>query len=257
VIFDTHCHLGLRTDGEVDDPTAAVTRAAADGITTMLTVGIDLASSRNAQEFSRGLSASSACSVLYSAGLHPNSADQFDEEFAALTAICSEDDCTAIGETGLDYYWDRTTPEEQRRSLEAHLQLAKDRDKPVIIHSRDAHDDTYSVLAGHDGVRGVIHCFSGGVAEARRALDLGYYLSFAGPLTYPKATDLRAAAAFASEDRILVETDAPFLTPQPRRGEPNEPAFLVHTLAALAEVRGIAFDDAAALTMENGRRLFT
>jgi TatD DNase family protein len=255
VIFDTHCHLGLCRDGESDDPAAAVARAVADRVTALLTVGVDLGSSHAARSISREVS-SGTCRIHYAAGLHPNGADRFDDEFAGLAALCRGADCTAIGETGLDYHWRKTTPEQQRRSLDAHLRLAIELDKPVVIHSRDAHDDTYAALEAHRGARGVIHCFSGGVAEARRALDLGYYLSFAGPLTYPKSDALREAAGFAPADRVLVETDAPFLTPQPRRGEANEPAFIVHTLTTLAEVRGIEFEAAAALTAENGHRLF-
>ena len=247
MIFDTHCHLGY--DG--DDPGPVRERALEARVSRLLDVGIDLASSRAARARAGTLSG-----VHWSAGLHPNDAGKLDEEWDELQALCREAGCIAIGETGLDFYRDWTTPEQQIPSLERHLALATELDRPIIIHCRDAFDRVFDVLGAFPGVIGVMHCFSGGIEEARRALELGYYLSFAGPLTYPRSHALREAAVFAPGDRVLVETDAPFLPPQGRRGERNEPAYIVRTVEKLAEQRGLTFEQTAATTAENGCRLF-
>jgi TatD DNase family protein len=156
----------------------------------------------------------------------------------------------------MDCFRDRTPLDQQERSLRAHLQLARELDLPVVLHCRDAFAPLFAVLRSEPRVRGVMHCFSGGLEQAREALDLGLHLSFAGPLTYPKNDALRAVAAFAPADRVLVETDAPFLPPQRRRGQRNEPAWVVETLATLATARGQTLADAAALTFANACNLF-
>lgn len=194
--------------------------------------------------------------VYHSAGLHPNDASKLDADWEELEAMARTDACIAVGETGLDFFRDWTTPDQQIPSFERHLELARELDKPVIVHCRDAFERTFEVIRAFPGVRGVMHCFSGTVREADRALELGFYLSFAGPLTYKKSDDLRDAARHAPSDRVLVETDAPFLPPQSRRGKRNEPALIVETLTKLAEVRELAFDAAAELTTANARRLF-
>lgn len=246
-LYDTHCHLGL--DGKVapDDEHA---RAVAAGVTGMLVVGIDAKTSAEARALAR------LPGVRWSAGLHPNDSTRFDAEWAELQALAKSPGCAAIGETGLDCFRDRTPLPQQERSLRAHLQLARDLDLPVILHCRDAFAPLFAVLRDAPKVRGVMHCFSGGIDEARQALDLGMHLSFAGPLTYPKNDALRQAAAFAPADRIVVETDAPFLPPQRRRGQRNEPAYVVETLATLATVRGVPLEQAAALTFANAEALF-
>ena len=248
MIFDTHCHLGYDEDR---DPAELRRRAELAGVSTLLDVGIDLASSRRAQATAEKLE-----NVHFTAGLHPNHTQQLAAEWDEIARLCRVRSCRAVGETGLDFYRDRTTPEQQELALEAHLQLALELGKPVVIHCREAFARTFEVLERHPGSRGVMHCFSGGVPEARRALDLGFYLSFAGPLTYPKAGELRQAAAFAPLDRILVETDAPFLPPQGNRGQRNEPAYIVQTVQKLAEVRGMPFEEIARRTAANGYQLF-
>jgi TatD DNase family protein len=245
-VYDTHCHLGL--DGKVA-PDEEHARAVAAGVTGMLVVGIDAKTSAEARTLAR------LPGVRWSAGLHPNDSTRFDAEWAELQALAKSPGCAAIGETGLDCFRDRTPLPQQERSLRAHLQLARELDLPVIFHCRDAFAPLFTVLHDEPKVRGVMHCFSGGIDEARQALDLGFSLSFAGPLTYPKNDALRAAAAFAPADRIVVETDAPFLPPQRRRGQRNEPAYVVETLATLATVRGIAIEQAAALTFANAQAL--
>ncbi len=246
-VFDTHCHLGL--DGKVP-PADEHARAVAAGVTAMLVVGVDAPSSRAASELA------TLPGVRWSSGLHPNDSTRFDAEWPAIAALARQPGCSALGETGLDLFRDRTPLAVQERSLRAHLQLARELDLPVIFHCRDAFAPLFAVLRSEPRVRGVMHCFSGGIDEARAALDLGLSLSFAGPLTYPKNEALRAAAAFAPAEALLVETDAPFLPPQRRRGQRNEPAFVVETLGALAAVRGCSLADAAATTFENACRLF-
>ncbi|MCC6670142.1 MAG: TatD family hydrolase [Planctomycetes bacterium] len=247
MIFDTHCHL--RYGGA--DAAAIVARAAAAGVTQLLDVGIDAASSTLARDTARALTG-----VGWSAGLHPNDARRLAEEFPAIEALVREGDCRAVGETGLDFYRDWTPPDQQERALLAHLELARRAGLPVILHCRDAFARLFALLAPYAPLRGVMHCFSGGPDEARTALDLGLHLSFAGPLTYPKSDALRAAARSAPLDRILVETDAPFLPPQGWRGQKNEPAYLVATVARLAAERGSSPDAIAAATTANARALF-
>jgi len=246
-VYDTHCHIGL--DGKVD-PADEHARAAAASVTALLVVGIDAASSAAARELAR------LPGVRWSAGLHPNDSSRFDAEWPAIEALARDPDCTAIGETGLDCYRDRTPLPQQERSLRAHLALARSLDLPVIFHCRDAFAPLFAVLRDEPPVRGVMHCFSGGIDDARAALDHGLYLSFAGPLTYPKNDALRGVAAWAPADRILVETDAPFLPPQKLRGKRNEPAFVVQTVQALADARGTSLAAAAELTFANAMALF-
>jgi len=246
-IYDTHCHLGLSADG---DPEAEHQRAVAAGVTAMMVVAIDAPSGERCRQLA------DLAGVRWSAGLHPNDATRFAEEWTVIEAQARAPGCAAIGETGLDCYRDRTPLDQQQASLRAHLALARELDLPVILHCREAFAPLFAVLREEPPVRGVMHCFSGTVAEARTALDLGLHVSFAGPLTYKKNDALREAAAFVPADRALVETDAPFLPPQPFRGKRNEPAYIVHTVDALATARGIAPADAAQQTYDNALGLF-
>jgi TatD DNase family protein len=248
MIFDTHCHLAYDAG---EDPQATWARARAAGVTRALNVGIDLATSARARDWARALDG-----VAWSAGLHPNHAGQLAAEWPQLAALGAERDCAAIGETGLDFYRDWTAPDQQRAAFVRHLELALELDKPVVVHCRDAFPAAFELLAAHPGVRGVMHCFSGGPADAERAIELGLHLSFAGPLTYPRSHALREVARVAPAGRVLVETDAPFLPPQDRRGQRNEPAFVVRTLAALAQARGVPFAEMAAITLRNAEALF-
>jgi TatD DNase family protein len=247
-VFDTHCHLGL--DGKVS-PQEEHARAVAAGVTDFCVVGIDAGTSAAAAELS------ALPGVRWSAGLHPNDATRFCDEWPAIERLARTPGCAAIGETGIDCFRDRTPLDRQIESLHRHVELARELGLAVIFHCRDAFAPLFEQLARYGTVRGVMHCFSGGVDEARRSLDLGLDLSFAGPLTYPKNDELRRAAAFAPLERIHVETDAPFLPPQPYRGKRNEPAYVVLTLQTLAECRGIDLRTAAAATHANGLRLFT
>ncbi len=246
--FDTHCHLGLDDRG---DARAEHARAVEAGVADFVLVGIDLASSTAARDLARALPG-----ARWSAGLHPNDARRFDAEWDGIRALAKEPDCCALGETGLDFFRDHATREEQERSLRAHLALARELDLPLVFHCRDAMDALLSLLEQDAPRRGVMHCFSGNAADARRAVDIGLHVSFAAPITYPKNAALREAAAVVPEDRLLVETDAPFLPPQKRRGQRNEPAFVVETIAAVALARGCSLEHAAEVTHRNASRLF-
>jgi len=245
--FDTHCHLDYDQRGTAAEEHS---RAVAAGVTAMLCVGTDAASSQRCRELAI------LPGVRWSAGLHPNEATRFAADWPAIETLARSPGCTAVGETGLDCYRDTAPLPAQESALRAHLALARELDLPVILHCRDAFAPLFAMLQDEAAVRGVMHCFSGGIAEARQALDLGLHLSFAGPLTYPKNHPLREAAAFAPADRILVETDAPFLAPQPCRGRRNEPAFVLHTLQGLATVRGLTLAEAAQQTFANALALF-
>ena len=246
--FDTHCHLGLDDRG---DARAEHARAIEAGVADFVLVGIDLASSIAARDLARTLPG-----ARWSAGLHPNDARRFDAEWDGIRALASEPDCAALGETGLDFFRDHATREEQERSLRAHLDLARELGLPLVFHCRDAMDALLTELGARAPLRGVMHCFSGNADDARRAVALGLHVSFAAPITYPKNAALREAAAAVPEDRLLVETDAPFLPPQKRRGQRNEPAFVLETLAMLAQVRGCSIEHAAEVTHRNACALF-
>ena len=246
-VYDSHCHIGL--DGKVA-PEDDHSRAVAASVGALLVVGIDAATSQAARDLSN------LPGVRWSAGLHPNDSAKFDEEWPIISELARDKTCVAVGETGLDCFRDRTPLDQQQSSLRAHLALARELNKPVIFHCRDAFDPLFELLDDEEPVRGVMHCFSGGIPEAEKSLELGLHLSFAGPLTYPKNDALRAACAFAPIDRILVETDAPFLPPQSKRGRRNEPALVIETLTKLAEIRGLSLEEAAAATYTNAIELF-
>ncbi len=233
-MIDTHAHL----DACADRPSAVVARARLAGVTRILTVGTTLEGCRAALAI-----AEREDDVYAILGIHPHEAATPDaNRLRDLAALFASDKAVAVGETGLDYFRDYAPREAQRRLLQRQLELAADLDLPVVVHTRAADDDTAAALADFAGTV-VLHCFSS-PALLEPALERGWYVSFAGNVTFPKAPELREAAARVPADRILAETDSPYLAPQPRRGRPNEPAFVVHTLATLAEVRG---EDAAEL----------
>lgn len=242
---DTHAHL----DG-CEDAEAAIAHAREAGVTRIVTIGTGIASSRATLELAERYD-----DVYAVLGIDPHQASSHEaHRLDELRALLESSAAVGVGETGLDNARDHATPADQRRLFDAQLELAETLRLPVVIHSREAEDDTAAALAGFDGTV-VLHCFSS-PALLPAALDRGYYVSFAGNVTYPKAADLRAAAAAVPEDRLLVETDSPYLSPQPVRGRPNEPANVVHTVAALADVRGVDPTVLAARTHENASRAF-
>ena len=226
-MIDTHAHLDA-----LDDPDAAVSRALEAGVSRILTVGTTVDGCRTALDL-----ADRHEGVYAVLGLHPHEAGSVDgDDVERLTELLEHPRAVAVGETGLDYFRDYAPRDDQRRLFRRLLAVADGAGKPVVVHTRAADEDTLAELDGFAGTV-VLHCFSS-TDLLPAALTRGYYVSFAGNATYPKAAALRTAAARIPADRILAETDAPYLAPQPVRGRPNEPANVVHTLAALAEARG-------------------
>ncbi|MFI5960046.1 TatD family hydrolase [Cryptosporangium sp. NPDC051539] len=251
-VLDSHTHLDLQ-DG---DPAAALARAAAVGVTRVIQVGCDVPSSIWAADL-----AAAHPTVSAAVALHPNDApgqSDLDAALRAIEALATRAEVRAIGETGLDYY--RTGPDgvkAQEHSFRAHVQLAKQYDKALVIHDRDAHEDIFRVLESEGAPeRVVFHCYSGDADMARRCAERGWVMSFAGNVTFKNAQGLRDAAAVAPRELLLVETDAPFLTPMPYRGRPNAPYLIPITLRAIADVRGEDVDELAAAMMATGTRIF-
>ncbi|MBC8329275.1 MAG: TatD family hydrolase [Planctomycetes bacterium] len=253
-LFDSHCHLHWEEDAHPVDQTLARARDA--GVDRVVCVGIDCPTSARAREI-----AALHPGVLASAGIHPNDlpadAAHAQRELARLGRLLDEGGWAAVGETGLDLYWDRVPLEVQRQGFSFQLGEAARRRLPLIIHCRQAGAETLQLLQDHGAdVAGVMHCYSDSAERVSAFLDLGLHISFAGNLSYKQSGDLREAARRVPLDRLLVETDAPFLAPQPRRGKRNEPAFVRFTLDTLAEVRGMDPAEVAELTWANAAALF-
>ncbi|HXM45493.1 MAG TPA: TatD family hydrolase [Bryobacteraceae bacterium] len=254
-LTDSHCHLD---DKQFDpDRNDVIARALAAGVERMMAIG----TGDGPPDLEAALRLARQHSFIYATiGVHPHDAAKATPEtFAALETLAAETKVLAIGEIGLDYHYDFSPRDVQREVFIRQLELAGRAGKPIVIHTREAWDDTLQVLRDGSAWRcptgGIIHCFSGGPAEARQALDLGFYLSFGGVLTFPKSEALREAARLAPEDRLLIETDAPYLAPVPKRGKRNEPAFILETARGLAEVRGTTPERIAEVTTENFERL--
>ena len=245
---DSHCHVH---DERIPDGTAAAVQAAAEaGVTTLISVGCDRATSLAAIA-----AADAHPAVLATVGLHPHDAINGVD---TIVDLLDTPGIVAVGECGLDYYYDHSSRDIQQQVFAKHIQLANDRALPLVIHTRDAWDDTFAVLASH-GVpdRTIFHCFTGGPVEARRALDTGAMLSFSGIVTFKSASDVQAAAVLCPLDRLLVETDSPYLAPVPHRGKPNRPAWVPHVGRHLADLRDVDIREIAAATVTNAQRIFT
>jgi TatD DNase family protein len=253
MLVDTHAHL--MDDAFASDLPAVLERASAVGVDTIVCVGYDLASSRAAVAL-----AAERPSLSATVGVHPNHlAEAPADWYRQLRALAQEPHVVAIGESGLDYYRAYTTPEVQREGFGAQLALAAELDLPIVIHCREAEADVLTALGGAPtgpSARGVLHCFSGSDTTMEAAVQAGYYISFAGTVTFKNAAALRAVAARVPEDRLLVETDAPYLSPMPHRGQRNEPARVRLTADCLAQVRGVTPEALADSTTANARRVF-
>jgi TatD DNase family protein len=254
MLVDSHCHLDFDDFGtELPEVVARARRA---GVGTMLTICTKVT------EFAevRGLAEANA-DIWASVGIHPHeAATQPTTETAALVEMARHPKVVGIGETGLDFHYDHSPRDRQEASFRAHAAAARATGLPLIVHTREADERTAAVLAeeaAEGGLTGVIHCFSSGRQLAEKAIDLGFYISISGIVTFKKAEELRAIAADVPLDRLLVETDAPYLAPIPHRGKRNEPAFVVHTAAVVAELKGVAPEELARRTTENFFRLFS
>jgi TatD DNase family protein len=229
-----------------------LTRARDAGVASFVCVGTDLASSREAVAL-----AGAHPDVFATVGLHPHDASAFSEEWDSLVELASDPSVVAVGECGFDFHYMHSPADAQERAFREQIRLAHRLQRALVIHSREAWDATFSVLTD-EGVpeRTVFHCFTGGADEAARALKLGASLSFSGIVSFPNADDVRAAAALAPLDRLLVETDAPYLAPVPYRGKTNEPAYVVAVGEALAAATGRPVDEVARVTAENAQAVF-
>ena len=251
-LFDTHAHLHFPEFA--GDLAAVLERARAAGVRRIVTIGTDVPTSRAAAAL-----AAREPDVWASVGIHPHEAASADDAaLAEIEQLASLPRVVAVGETGLDFFRNLAPREAQERAFRAQLVLARRLGKPVLVHCRDAHAETLALLAA-DGSRergGIMHCFSGDLEIARRCMDLGLLISLAGPVTYPRPGALPEVARMVPSDRLVVETDCPFLPPQPFRGKRNEPAYLAITAARVAELRGERLGDLAARMSENARALF-
>jgi TatD DNase family protein len=252
-MIDSHCHLDGAYYGE--DRAAVLGRARQAGVTAFICVGVGRGTA--AAEEATAIAAAEP-DVFATIGVHPHdTAEVTEEHWATFERLARAPRVVGIGETGLDYHYEHAPRGVQQVAYRRSIALAQAAGLPVVSHVRDAHADAAEVLGEAGGGRGgVIHCFTGGVAEARVYLDLGQHLSFSGIVTFKNAGNIREAAAFAPADRILVETDAPYLAPVPHRGGRNEPAFIVETLKVVAGLRGVAVDELDAATSDNARKLF-
>ena len=250
LLVDSHAHLHFpEFEGAVGE---AIERARVAGVGHILTVGTSYEEGVKSLSMARrypGISAAAA--------VHPNYVMDKYGGFDALRRLFDTEPFVAVGETGLDFYWDYTPPAEQEKAFRAHLDLALEKDLPVILHVRDAYEKTLEVLDSLSRMpRGVFHCFSGTAEFARKALDRGFYISVAGQITFKKADELRAAVATVPLDRLLVETDCPYLAPLPHRGKTNEPSYVRFTAERLAQLLGVPFEEVARATTENFRTVF-
>jgi TatD DNase family protein len=255
-LIDTHCHLDYEYDGG-KGPAELVADALAAGVQTLITIGTDPSNFDSVREISERFP-----NVYHTIGVHPHDASKVDATVLAdMRPRLLHPKCVAVGEIGLDYYYDHSDRAKQRAECTAQLVLAAESGKPVVIHSRDGEEDLLPLLREYAGKQkgpslGVIHCFSGTEGFARSCLDLGFFISFSGILTFKNSESLRSLAAELPLDRLLVETDAPFLAPVPLRGKKCEPFMVKHTAMKLAEIRGIPFTELAEITTANARRCF-
>ena len=251
-MIDSHTHLDSCGAAGGPSPAELVAAATRVGVTRILTIGQDGATGRAA------LAAAEAFPQVYAAiGHHPNQAKGFDDgHLAEIQALAAHERCRAIGETGLDYFRDYAPRADQERAFHAQIELARATGKPLVIHTRAAEDDTIATLRRHaEGVEVILHCFSM-PDRLDECLAEGWWISFAGNVTYPKNTDLAEAAERVPDDRLLVETDAPYLTPQPMRKERNQPAYVTETARFVADRRGQSYAELDAIVERNAAQLF-
>jgi TatD DNase family protein len=253
-IVDSHCHLDF--DVLSEDIDAVIARAHAAGVHAMVTISTRV----KRYEAIRAI-AEAHPEVWFTVGTHPHNAhEELDVTAAQLADLAEHPKCIGLGEAGLDYHYDNSPREAQAQGFRTHIAAARMTGLPLVIHSRSAENDTASILEEETrkgAFKPLLHCFSSGIELAQRGLALGAYLSFSGILTFKTAEEIREAARICPLDRMLVETDAPYLAPAPHRGKSNEPAFTAHTLACLAEVKGLPVADMARITSDNFFRLFS
>lgn len=250
-MFDSHCHLtDPRLLSQLDD---VIARATAAGVTRMVTIGTDPPDHQRVLEVCEK-HANVRCAI----GIHPNEVSHFQiSSLDEMRPLLERPTVVALGEIGLDYHYADNDRVRQRRFFEAQLDIARSVDKPVVIHCREAVDDGLDILKNFTNLRAVFHCFTGSLAEGRRVIEAGFYLGFTGVVTFGRSDELRQLATETPGDRLLIETDAPYLSPEPmRKQKTNEPALVIHTNAAVAAARGITTSACAALTTANANRFY-
>ena len=251
MLIDSHCHLD--SDQFDADREQVIERALAAGVSHMVAIG----TGNGPPDLEAGIRLAEKYEFFYATvGIHPHDASkQFDEN--RLSDLTQHPKVVAVGEIGLDYHYDFSPREVQRAVFIQQMQIASNAKKPIVIHTREAWDDTIQVIRDHwnTSLGGIMHCFSGNPEQAKQALDLGFYLSFGGIVTFPKALEIQQSAIVAPADRLLIETDAPYLAPVPKRGKRNEPAYMIETVRKLAALRGVSEQQIAETTTKNFRRL--
>ncbi len=250
MLFDTHAHLNDSRFNE--DRHELIQSLPANGVGAYCEIGFDIASSREA------LALAEKYDYVYAVcGVHPHDVQNLtDDDMAALSQMLKHPKAVALGEIGLDYYYDNSERDKQRYWFDIQLKLAVSLDFPVSIHTRDAMGDTLDILRANRDAGGIIHCYSGSKETARELLDMGYYISFAGPLTFKNANAALEVARFVPDDRILIETDSPYLAPVPYRGKRNTPVYVAEVAKKLAELRGCDYEKICELTFENAKRVY-
>ena len=259
MLFDAHAHYDdRRFEAEFDGGfRGAIAKAVDEGVGHIVNVGSSVRTSKNS------VALAEEYPLIYAAvGIHPSDAQEIpaadcDKALYEIEKLCAHEKVRAVGEIGYDYHYDGTDKERQTYFLRAQLEIARRVSLPVIIHSRDAAGDTFDMIKSATGVHGVIHSYSGSAEMAVQYVKLGWYLSFSGPLTYKNSRGVKESAAVVPEDRILIETDCPYLPPTPHRGEINYSGYLKYTCAALAEIRGITYDEAERLTETNAKHFYS
>jgi TatD DNase family protein len=249
MLVDSHCHLDYAEDA---DRPQIIARARGAGVKTLLTISTKLREFPKVREI-----AESDPDIWCSVGVHPHEAEDEDTTAETLLALTRHPKVVALGETGLDFYYEHSPRDRQTSAFRAHIIAAREAGLPVIVHTRDADAETVELLEEENYSAGVIHCFSTGRALAEHAMALGFYISLSGIVTFKNAQDLRDIVKDLPLDRILVETDAPFLAPIPMRGKKNEPSFITHTATLVAQIKGISVEELGRITTENFFRLFT
>ena len=249
-MIDTHCHLEMEAFD--DDREDVIKRAREAGLEAIITIGSDFEGCKGAVALAEKYDF-----IYATVGIHPHDAKGFNEDiFSQIKEWAKNKKVVAIGEIGLDYHYDHSPRDIQRDVFKKKLYYAKEINLPVIVHSREAKRDTLQILKESAVSKGVMHCFSGDMDMAERAMEMGFYISIAGPVTFKNASKLRDVVKAIPDDYLLIETDAPYLTPEPLRGKRNEPAFVVHTAKAIAELRGVSYEDIDRITTLNAKRLF-
>lgn len=249
ILFDSHAHLD---DAKFDlDLEEVVEKITSSCVKYVVDVGSNLESSKKAVELSEKYP------FLYAAvGVHPCDAEETDLVFPEIEKLAKHKKVVAIGESGLDYYWDDCPKDIQKASFIKHIELASKLNLPLIVHNRDAHGDTLQILKEHRPEKAIIHCFSGSPEMAKELCKMGYYISFAGAVTFKNARSLPDAVKVVPRDKLLVETDSPYLTPEPFRGKRNDPSFVSYTAQKIAEILDVSYEEIAKITCENARRIY-